>query len=229
MLPRAEFHRLPIVKNFKSCSPKIPDALNPLFEGGDSSGPLGTNKSYNELIKSMTEQLLAAKDETIAALKTTQSLQHGIIAEKNAELMGLKGRLALRFVVEEFESKISKDAVLQAKNRLKAKNGTTPSAREATWDEIFRSDLNGIRSYLIKQDRPMTEDEMKRWIFAMQELYRIASRYIHNFSTDQISINAVWLTPDASAVAVAICEVLPVKYTVLYGGGDKSTDPTTAE
>ena len=165
--------------------------------------------------------LAAAKDETIrvqaAAKEEAYRFQRDIIAEKNVELMGLKGRLALRFVVEEFEKKVGREEVVTMKELLRLRTGgKAPSTREATWEVILRSNMNTIATYLISENRALTDEEIKRWVIAVQDLYRIASKYsyIHNYSTDKISINTVWLNADATKLAVGICETLPVKYII---------------
>ena len=170
-----------------------------------------------------SELLLASKEETIreAAAKDAAKdgmirLQHDIIAEKNAALMDLQGRLALRFVVEEFEKKATKAETDAMKIVLKSKGVVTnPSDRQATWEVILRSKMNVIGKHLIGENRALTEEEINRWVKAAQELYQMASKYIHNYSPNEVSINTVWLPEDAVTLAISICETLPVKYTVI--------------
>ena len=179
-----------------------------------------------------SELLVAAKDETIrvlsAAKEESYRFQRDIIAEKNVELMGLQGRLALRFVVEEFEKKVTREDVVKMKELLKVRTTgeKAPSTREATWEVILRSNMNTIATYLIGENRALTDEEIKRWVNAVQDLYRVASKYIHNYSTDKVSINTVWLTVDASKLAVGICETLPVKYIIERAEmGEESANP----
>ena len=98
--------------------------------------------------------------------------------------------------------------------RMSSKGGKAPSTREATWEVILQSNMNSIATKLIGENRALTDEEIKRWVIAVQDLYRVASKYIHNYSTDRVRINTVWLTEDASKLAVGICEMLPVKYII---------------
>ena len=130
--------------------------------------------------------------------------------------MGLQGRLSLRFVVEEFEKKVTREEVVNMKEqmRMRSKGGKAHSTREAKWEVILQSNMHTIAPKLIGENRALTDEEIKRWVIAVQDLYRVASKYIHNYSTDRVRINTVWLTEDASKLAVGICETLPVKYII---------------
>ena len=175
-----------------------------------------TIRAKDEMIRLQT----AAKDEMIRVLAAAKDesyrFQRDIIAEKNVELMGLQGRLALRFVVEEFEKRVTREEANHMKETLRVTTtgGKALSIREATWEVILRSNTSSITTFLIDENRPLTEEEIKRWVIAVQDLYRVASKSIHNYSTDKISINTVWLTKDASKLAVSICKALPVLYII---------------
>ena len=101
------------------------------------------------------------------------------------------------------------------KEQLKRTGGKAPSYREAIWELILRSDMSTIATHLISEKRALTDEEIKRWVIAAQDLYRIASKYIHNYSTYKVSINTVWLSEDTRKLAVSICETLPVKYIIV--------------
>jgi hypothetical protein len=215
-----------------------------IYEGGDKDWLRGILKdliniqskaavgSKGPADMGASELLVAAKDETIrvlsAAKEESYRFQRDIIAEKNVELMGLQGRLALRFVVEEFEKKVAREEVVKMKEllRVRTTGGKAPSTREATWEVILRSNMNTIATYLIGENRALTDEEIKRWVNAVQDLHLVTSKYIHNYSTDKVSINTVWLTVDASKLAVGICETLPVKCIIERAEmGGESADP----
>ena len=195
-------------------------------------------KAYSERIAAVVEAKCEKTILVITQARADSERQNvryyrslnDIVASKNVELMDLQGRLALRFVVEEFERKVTNEEVVKMKMLLKEKTKTPPSTREATWEVILRSNTNTLGTYLIGENRALTDEEIKRWVTAVKDLYRVASKYIHNYSADKVSINTVWLTVDASKLAVGICETLPVKFHVMDGGNwvgveEESADP----
>ena len=158
----------------------------------------------------MVRVLVAAKEEA-------DRFNRDIIAQKNAKLMDLQGRLALRFAVDEFEKKVTWAEVdhMTLLLKLRRGGGEAPSTREATWEVILRSEMNLIAKHLIGEYRALTDEEVKRWVIAVQDLYRVASKYMDNYSPDKVSINTVGLSEDAITLAVGICETLPVTYTLI--------------
>ena len=125
----------------------------------------------------------------------------------------------MRYAMEEFEMLIAMENVNKMEYRLKMKKGgKAPSNREARWDVILRTNVNNIVAYLIDENRALNDEEIKRWVSVAQNLYAVASKHIHNYSTDKVRINSVWLSADATKLACSICEALPVKYTIIEGG-----------
>jgi hypothetical protein len=170
-----------------------------------------------QILTEARNDAIAARNDAIRTSAKTDKLHDTIVGIKNAELMNLKGRLGIRYAMEEFEQRVQSSDVYAKRSAL---GGKTP-IREATWYTILQSNVSAIATFLIDdEDRPMTDDEVRRFVTVAQDLFRISSKHIHSSWTDRVSINSVWLTPDASKLAVAICSKLPVQFIL---EGDEAT------
>jgi hypothetical protein len=132
------------------------------------------------------------------------------------ELMMLRNRLLLVHAIEDYENK---DHMENEISNMQFKLGGKISFREATWHLILESNRDNIVTLLIDENRPMTADEVEKWIAVALDLYRAASDdHIYNtFSPGKITINSNTkaLAADAIKLAVAVCKKLPVPYSLL--------------
>jgi hypothetical protein len=138
------------------------------------------------------------------------------LGNKNAKLMKRQDRLSLKHAVEDYENK-AKDS-MNDPTETNTRMGGNDSTREATWYEILQSNMDQIVTLLVDEDRPMTADEVKKWVAVALDLHRISSTvHIHNISFVDalVTVDKGLLTADALKLAVAVCKKLPVGYDVV--------------
>jgi hypothetical protein len=168
----------------------------------------------DEIIR-MNDEIIRKNDELILAIEKIIHIKEEnyayVVAKRNGQLMNLQHRLELRFAVEDFKKKVhGRNDITDTKTLM----GGNDSTNEATWYEILQSNMDQIATHLVDEDRPMTADEVKKWVAVALDLHRISlsDAYASSFYPSQIHIDTSLVTGDTYKLAVAVCEKLPVHY-----------------
>ena len=149
-------------------------------------------KSLNERINSTEtskDEIVKSKDETIKELKT--------------KVMDLEGRLSIRCLIEDFENSV--EVTFKTKNQSK---------RYSVWTEIFNKNIKGICN-LLSPNAALTSEEKDEYISVATEIYKKASKNIHNYYSYCLTIDASIFTENEIDLVVAICRATPINFNVV--------------
>ena len=113
------------------------------------------------------------------------------------------GRLTLKCIVEDIE-------VMAEGLTEKVQEAKGESNRTFKWRNILKYDVNGILTYLNKDEKDSKHD----WILIATTLYAKAVDKIHGYNADYVIIPRNLLTDREVQFTVAICQAPKIKYKI---------------